>query len=247
VRPTTAGATAPAHYARTRSTRAAERDRLRRRRGRPCRSPALARCAGAAVAERYRPRVPCRSCSEATTRSPCPPCACWPSVTERTDTPGCISTLTPTPRPPSTASACPMGPPFGWPWRRECCARRRSSRWACAERGRNPRGLAAVMDQAVDAVAATAPRAYMTVDIDVLDPAFAPGTGTPEPGGLTTRELLWTARQAARMVCPPFDHAGITALACRAGGARDPGRHGGAAARGPGRSVAGRRRLPGVA
>jgi agmatinase len=85
------------------------------------------------------------------------------------------------------------------------------------------RGLTAVMHQAVEAVAAAAPRAYLTVDIDVLDPAFAPGTGTPEPVGLTTRELLWTARHAARMldlcaadiveVCPPFDHAGITALA----------------------------------
>ena len=31
---------------------------------------------------------------------------------------------------------------------------------------------------------------YITVDIDVLDPAFAPATGTPEPGGLSSRELL---------------------------------------------------------
>ncbi len=31
---------------------------------------------------------------------------------------------------------------------------------------------------------------YLSVDIDVLDPAFAPGTGTPEPGGWTTRELI---------------------------------------------------------
>jgi agmatinase len=38
--------------------------------------------------------------------------------------------------------------------------------------------------------------AYVTVDIDVLDPAFAPGTGTPEPGGLTTGELLWAVREA---------------------------------------------------
>ena len=85
------------------------------------------------------------------------------------------------------------------------------------------RGVTAVMGQAVEAVAAAAPRAYLSVDIDVLDPAFAPGTGTPEPGGLTTRELLWTARHAARVldlcaadiveVCPPFDQAGITALA----------------------------------
>ena len=38
---------------------------------------------------------------------------------------------------------------------------------------------------------------FVTVDIDVLDPAFAPGTGTPEPGGLTTVELLWAVREAA--------------------------------------------------
>jgi arginase family enzyme len=70
---------------------------------------------------------------------------------------------------------------------------------------------------------AIAPRAYLTVDIDVLDPAFAPGTGTPEPGGLTTRELLWAVLHASREldvcaadiveVCPPFDNAGVTALA----------------------------------
>jgi agmatinase len=36
---------------------------------------------------------------------------------------------------------------------------------------------------------------FLTVDIDVLDPAFAPGTGTPEPGGMTTTELLWAVRE----------------------------------------------------
>lgn len=41
---------------------------------------------------------------------------------------------------------------------------------------------------------------YLTVDIDVLDPAFVPGTGTPEPGGLTTSELLWAAREVAARV-----------------------------------------------
>lgn len=42
-----------------------------------------------------------------------------------------------------------------------------------------------------DRPTSTAPRdVYITVDIDVLDPAFAPATGTPEPGGLTTRELF---------------------------------------------------------
>ena len=55
------------------------------------------------------------------------------------------------------------------------------------------RGLDAVLDDAIAHARARAPRTYLTVDIDVLDPAFAPGTGTPEPGGLTTRELLWSA------------------------------------------------------
>ena len=39
--------------------------------------------------------------------------------------------------------------------------------------------------------------AYVTVDVDVLDPAFAPGTGTPEPGGMTSGDLLWACRTVA--------------------------------------------------
>jgi agmatinase len=35
---------------------------------------------------------------------------------------------------------------------------------------------------------------FLSVDVDVLDPAFAPGTGTPEPGGMTTMDLLWACR-----------------------------------------------------
>jgi agmatinase len=38
---------------------------------------------------------------------------------------------------------------------------------------------------------------FVSVDVDVLDPAFAPGTGTPEPGGLTPLELLWACRAVA--------------------------------------------------
>jgi agmatinase len=41
---------------------------------------------------------------------------------------------------------------------------------------------------------------YLTVDVDVLDPAFAPGTGTPEPGGMTSSDLLWAVRQIAANV-----------------------------------------------
>jgi agmatinase len=39
--------------------------------------------------------------------------------------------------------------------------------------------------------------AFLTVDVDVLDPAFAPGTGTPEPGGMTSAELLGACRTVA--------------------------------------------------
>jgi agmatinase len=63
---------------------------------------------------------------------------------------------------------------------------------------------------------------YVSVDIDVLDPAHAPGTGTPEAGGLSSRELLGILRRMAGLgiigadvveVSPPYDHAEITALA----------------------------------
>jgi len=63
---------------------------------------------------------------------------------------------------------------------------------------------------------------YVSVDIDVLDPAFAPGTGTPEAGGLTSRELLGILRGLAGVnvvgadiveVAPAYDHAEITAMA----------------------------------
>ena len=38
---------------------------------------------------------------------------------------------------------------------------------------------------------------FLTIDVDVLDPAFAQGTGTPEPGGMSTSDLLWAARTVA--------------------------------------------------
>lgn len=41
---------------------------------------------------------------------------------------------------------------------------------------------------------------YMSVDIDVLDPAYAPGTGTPEPGGMSSADLLWACRELASRV-----------------------------------------------
>jgi len=63
---------------------------------------------------------------------------------------------------------------------------------------------------------------YVSIDIDVLDPAHAPGTGTPEPGGLSTRELQLILYGLADLdvvgadvveVAPAYDHAQITALA----------------------------------
>lgn len=63
---------------------------------------------------------------------------------------------------------------------------------------------------------------YVSLDIDVLDPSFAPGTGTPEAGGLTSRELLNILRSFASLnlvgadiveVAPAYDHAEITGIA----------------------------------
>ncbi|WP_348729028.1 agmatinase [uncultured Mycolicibacterium sp.] len=63
---------------------------------------------------------------------------------------------------------------------------------------------------------------YVSVDIDVLDPAHAPGTGTPEAGGMTSRELLHCLRNLKGVnivgadiveVAPAYDHAEITGIA----------------------------------
>ncbi|MET9000910.1 agmatinase [Amycolatopsis sp. Hca4] len=63
---------------------------------------------------------------------------------------------------------------------------------------------------------------YVSVDIDVLDPAHAPGTGTPEAGGMTSRELLEILRGLRDLnlvgadvveLAPAYDHAEITAIA----------------------------------
>jgi agmatinase len=58
------------------------------------------------------------------------------------------------------------------------------------------RGLNAVVDDAVAAALGDGARGvYVSVDIDVVDPGMAPGTGTPEPGGITARELLDTVQR----------------------------------------------------
>ena len=60
------------------------------------------------------------------------------------------------------------------------------------------RGIGAVVQDALGGVGPGP--VFLTVDIDVLDPAFAPGTGTPEPGGMTTWDLIWACREIASRV-----------------------------------------------
>lgn len=84
------------------------------------------------------------------------------------------------------------------------------------------RGLDSVLDEAFTIAMDDCDAVFLSVDVDVVDPGSAPGTGTPEPGGLSSRQLL----DAVRRICyelpvagmdvvevsPPFDHADITAL-----------------------------------
>ncbi|GAA2682746.1 MULTISPECIES: agmatinase [Actinosynnema] len=83
------------------------------------------------------------------------------------------------------------------------------------------RGLAACLTEAFTTATDDCDGVFLSVDIDVCDPGHAPGTGTPEPGGLTARELLDAVRRTCLElpvvgidvveVCPPYDHADITA------------------------------------
>ncbi|MGZ6269144.1 MAG: agmatinase [Candidatus Limnocylindrales bacterium] len=84
------------------------------------------------------------------------------------------------------------------------------------------RGAEAVIADAI-AEALDGPEAiYLSVDVDVIDPGMAPGTGTPEPGGMLTREVLRAIRQIVAAVelagmdvvevSPPYDHAELTAM-----------------------------------
>ena len=85
------------------------------------------------------------------------------------------------------------------------------------------RGAEAVVDDAISEALDGADLIYLSVDIDVIDPGMAPGTGTPEPGGMLTRELLRAVRRVVSSVSlagmdvvevsPPYDHAEITAAA----------------------------------
>jgi agmatinase len=84
------------------------------------------------------------------------------------------------------------------------------------------RGLTKVLEESFATLTKDCVGVFLSVDIDVVDPGMAPGTGTPEPGGMTSRELL----EAVRRIClelpvvgidvvevsPPFDSADITAI-----------------------------------
>ncbi len=83
------------------------------------------------------------------------------------------------------------------------------------------RGLDACLDEASGIAVDECDGVFLSVDIDVCDPGHAPGTGTPEPGGLSARELLDAVRHLCMRlpiagidvveVSPPYDHADITA------------------------------------
>jgi agmatinase len=83
------------------------------------------------------------------------------------------------------------------------------------------RGLAACLTEAAATATDDCDGVFLSVDIDVCDPGHAPGTGTPEPGGLSARELLDAVRRLCLElpvvgvdvveVSPPYDHADITA------------------------------------
>jgi len=84
------------------------------------------------------------------------------------------------------------------------------------------RGAEAVIDDAIAEALAGPDSIYLSVDIDVVDPGSAPGTGTPEPGGMLPRELLRAVRRIVGAVdlagmdivevSPPYDHAETTAM-----------------------------------
>jgi agmatinase len=82
------------------------------------------------------------------------------------------------------------------------------------------RGAAAIAAEIRETVGQA--KVYLSLDIDVLDPAFAPGTGTPEAGGWSSREAIAVIRGMAGVhlagadvveVAPAYDHAEVTAIA----------------------------------
>ena len=83
------------------------------------------------------------------------------------------------------------------------------------------RGLDGCLDEAFEIAVSDCEGVFLSVDVDVVDPGMAPGTGTPEPGGLTSRQLLDAVRHLAMTlplagvdvveVSPPYDQAEVTA------------------------------------
>lgn len=90
----------------------------------------------------------------------------------------------------------------------------------------SPAQLSGVLSAVRERLAAHGhPPVYLSLDIDCLDPAFAPGTGTPEPGGLSTNQVLTLLEEWADLpfvgmdcveVAPPYDHAELTSQAAAA-------------------------------
>ena len=84
------------------------------------------------------------------------------------------------------------------------------------------RGLDEVLTEAFTIATDDCDAVFLSVDVDVVDPGMAPGTGTPEPGGLTGRQLLDAVRRIAMEmplagidvveVSPPYDSAEVTAF-----------------------------------
>jgi len=82
------------------------------------------------------------------------------------------------------------------------------------------RGTMPVVDDVIKEAKAKGPKAYISIDIDVLDPGFAPATGTPEPGGFAPIDLLRIIRRLTleldvvgfdvMEVAPAYDHADVT-------------------------------------
>ena len=58
------------------------------------------------------------------------------------------------------------------------------------------RGIRAIVGETLAVLGEQGP-VFMSIDVDVLDPAYAPGTGTPESGGMTAVDLLWACRTIA--------------------------------------------------
>jgi agmatinase len=84
------------------------------------------------------------------------------------------------------------------------------------------RGLDACLTEAEARAVDDCDGVFLSIDVDVVDPGMAPGTGTPEPGGLTSRQLLDAVRRLARTlpvvgmdvveVAPAYDSADVTAM-----------------------------------